>query len=305
MKNSYCGKDCSDCLSREEIGCPGCKMGPGKSGNLLCDIANCCNRKCKDDCEECEACASCSLLSEQENMMQKWNESRTVKKTEAAGYVGSGSGVNTARDKYDAPLVRQSLLVIFWMFLLGGFGNVLSNENLFGSLSVVMGLGSLIGFAAKVVAAVCMLRLAKEEEKYKVAGICYLVGAGIMVVAELLVSLFSGVLLGSNILAAGVGMIFALLLLVGAVVVDVISGYKFLVANAAIVERRDLALSERWRVMSKVFFAVIGGIIVVPILLVALRLFGAIVGLLYVLGVLAFGVCEYVFLYQTANRFRE
>ena len=67
----------------------------------------------------------------------------------------------------------------------------------------------------------------------------------------------------------------------------------------------DGALSDRWIVMSKLLFAVLGGIIVVPILFFVLRMIGVIIGLLYILGVLAFGVCEYVFLYQTANRFRE
>ncbi len=31
MGSSYCGKKCDDCLDKAEVGCPGCKSGPGKA----------------------------------------------------------------------------------------------------------------------------------------------------------------------------------------------------------------------------------------------------------------------------------
>lgn len=150
-----------------------------------------------------------------------------------------------------------------------------------------------------------MIRLGTEERAYKVDGICNLVATGLLFVAEICIVVSVGVMKFSGLLAGSIGMIFAILLLLAALVLEIIGGYQFLVANARIVELRDTALSDRWSVMSKLFFGVMGGILVVPLMVAFLPFIGILIGFVYILGVLAFGVCEYVFLYQTANRFRE
>ena len=314
MGNSYCGKDCDDCLDKEEVGCPGCKNGPGKAPGMLCEIARCCNGRLDEECTACASGASCELLAEREAMMQKWNGNRgreTSGVSVTAGTIGTASSSYEEQrsgrpsDRHNAPLLRTSLLAIFWLFLLAGTGNVLSNENLFGSIPAIIVLGTLINLGASIAQAVLMIRLGQEEHAYKVAGVCMLVAAGLMFVAEFVTAGFLAVMKFSSLATGGVGVVFGILLLLAAVVLEIIGGYQFLVANARVVEQRDGALSDRWYTMSKLYFAVLAGIIVVPILMFLLKLFGIILALLYVVGVLAFGVCEYVFLYQTANRFRE
>lgn len=313
MGNSYCGKDCDDCLDKAEVGCPGCKSGPGKESGALCEIANCCNGKLRESCSTCALNASCGLFAERETMMQKWSGNRssasvgTLTSDSTMGVTDSAYGEqrSRARDRHNAPLLRTSLLAIFWLFLLGGTGNVLSNENLFGSIPGIIVLGSLLNLGASIAQAVLMIRLGQEEDAYKIAGICMLVATGLAFVGGGITGYFGVVMKFSSLKSGGIGLVFGILLVLAAVVLEVIGGYQFLVANARVVERRDAALSERWYVMSKLFFVVLGGIIVVPILMFLLKLFGIILAFLYIVGVLAFGVCEYVFLYQTANRFRE
>ena len=314
MGNSYCGKNCDDCLDKAEVGCPGCKSGPGKESGALCEIANCCNGRLSTGCATCTSNASCGLFAERETMVQKWNGNRD---SAAARTVISGSTMEIAgdsygeqrtgrsRDRHNAPLLRTSLLAIFWLFLLGGTGNVLSNENLFGSIPAIIVIGSLLNLGASIAQAVLMIRLGQEEDAYKIAGICMMVATGLAFVGGGITGYFGVVMKFSGLKSGGIGLVFGILLVLAAVVLEVIGGYQFLVANARVVERRDAALSERWYVMSKLFFVVLGGIIVVPILMFLLKLFGIILLFLYIVGVLAFGVCEYVFLYQTANRFRE
>ena len=313
MENSFCGKVCDDCLERETVGCPGCKNGPGKDSGTLCEIARCCNNKYKSACEMCDDCSFCERLAERESMMQKWNGNRsreTVSPSVGYGAMGTAGRTyaeeqsNRARDNHDAPFVRGHLLAIFWLFLLSGFGNVLSNENVFGSFSIIIGLGSIINIGANIATAILMIRLGREEDTFKTAGICNLVGTGLLFVAELILAGALAAMKFSGLAAGGIGAILAILMLLAAVVLEIIAGYKFLVACGRIVERRDLALASRWYVMSKLFFWIFGGIIILLILMFIMPGIALILTFLFALGVLAFGVCEYVFLYQTANRFR-
>ena len=313
MESSYCGKDCDDCLDREAVGCPGCKNGPGKEDGTLCEIARCCSNKYKNFCEACDSSESCAMLSGRETMMQKWNENRkreTVAPTAVSGTPGTVNSIYSeepagrTRDNHDAPFVRSHLIAIFWLFLLAGFGNVLSNENVFGSFSVVIGLGTVMNIGANIATAILMIRLGREEGTFKTAGICNLVGTALLFVGEILVAGALVAMKLSGLAAMSIGAILGIVLLLAAVVLEIIAGYKFLVACGRIVERRDLALASRWYVMSKLFFWIFGGILILVVLAFIVPGLALILALLFILGVLAFAVCEYVFLYQTANRFR-
>lgn len=318
MGNSYCGKNCNDCLDKEEVGCPGCKNGPGKASGALCEIARCCNGRGNGGCAMCVSSASCGLLAERERMIQKWNGNRGKETEErpvsggSAGTTGApygGQRSNKPRDLHDAPFVRKSLMAIFWLLFVPGIGTFLSNESLFGEIPVVSMLGSIITIGASIAQAILMLRLGREEDAYKVAGICALVGTGLTFIGEVLIACSVKVTytpyydpfyeINKPILIAGVVVILV------AVIFDLISAYQFIVANARVVERRDAGLSDRWYLMARLFLVLLAGIVVVPALIFLLKIVGIIAALLYVLGILVFGIFEYVFLYQTAERFRE
>ena len=322
MENSFCGKNCEDCLDKADVGCPGCKLGPGKASGALCEIAKCCIYREKDECATCENSTSCFLLSTREMMLQKWNgrgrenaatpvtATATSASAVASGTVSASNTenrTNRSRDGHDAAFVRKSLIALFWLFLGSGFANVLSNENVFGMFpGVIMLIGSLLSFGASIAQAILMIRLGREESTYKVAGICNLVATGALFGAEILIAVSLAMLKLSDMFAVGVAaIILAILLLVAALVLTIIAGYKFLVANARVVEWRDPNLSDRWIVMSKLYFGIFLGILVLVLFTFLLPLLGVILMFAYLLGVLAFGICEYVFVYQTANRFRE
>jgi len=310
MGNSYCGKDCNDCLDKDEVGCPGCKTGPGKQDGALCEIASCCNGRLKEECAGCMSNASCTLLADRERMLEKWNGNRNKGTVELLGsdhVMGDGAysehRTGWSRDGYDAPLLRKNLMAIFWLFLVAGFGNTLSN--FVGTLPFIEGIGSFIGIGASIAQAVLMIRLGSEERAYKVSGICALVATGVAFVGGGIVGVTGVAVKFSGSGAGMIGLVFGAVLVLAALVLELIGGYQFLIANERVVRRRDPGLSHNWSVMSKVYFAIIGGIVLLPILILVLQWFGIIITLLFVLGVLAFGICEYVFLYQTAERFRE
>lgn len=322
MENSYCGKNCEDCLDKAEVGCPGCKLGPGRESDALCKIAKCCIYREIDGCAACERSASCVVLADRETMVQQWNgrgretvatpatTTAASATTVAVGTVGAANTenrTNRSRDGHDAAFVRKSLIALFWLFLIGGIVNVVFDERILGMFPpVVLWSGMLIGFGISIAQGIMMVRLGREELTYKVAGICSLIANSILFVANIIITVVSEMIEEPSGLAAGIIiMIFALLLLLGALVLTIISGYKFLKANARVVEWRDPNLSDRWIVMSKLYFGIFLGILVLVLFTFLLPLLGVILMFAYLLGVLAFGICEYVFLYQTANRFRE
>ena len=53
MAETYCGKSCVECPRKEELSCPGCKMGPGKQFNGQCELAKCARDKGHETCESC------------------------------------------------------------------------------------------------------------------------------------------------------------------------------------------------------------------------------------------------------------
>jgi len=297
MENSFCGKDCNDCLDKEDVGCPGCKAGPGKTGGSLCEIANCCREQYKENCAGCGMNASCEVLAGRNGMFQKWHETR-MNEVERSNTV-TGSRV---RDGHDAAFMYKTLMTIFFLFVASAAGNVISN--VVGNMTGVAIIGSLIGVGAGIAQAVLMIRLGEEERAYKVAGICSLVGIGLSLVGAFLTGVFAVMVQYSGMVGVS-GLVFGIVLLVASVVLSVISSYKFMVANGRVVEYRDTALSERWFLMSKLLFAVMGGLVIVPVLIFVLPIVGIIVAIPYVIGVLAFGLCQYAFIYQTAEAFRE
>lgn len=318
MGSSYCGKNCNDCLDKEDVGCPGCKNGPGKESGALCEIARCCSDRENGECVMCVSSASCELLAERECMVQKWNGNRGRETEEmsvsgdSAGTTGSLYGAqrsNKPRDRRDAPFIHKSLIAIFWLFFVPGIGTFLSNESVFGEIPLVTTLGSVITIGACIAQAILMIRLGREEDAYKVAGICTFVGTALAFVGGVIIGCSVSVKyspfyapsyeVNKTVLIVGVVVLFA------AVILELVSAYQFIVANARVVERRDRELSDHWYLMARLFLVIVTGIVVVPVLIFLLKIVGIIVALLYALGVLVFGILEYVFLYQTAERFRE
>ena len=54
MHETYCGKTCADCAEREQLNCPGCRMGPGRAGSGDCSISRCSVSKGHHACDFCD-----------------------------------------------------------------------------------------------------------------------------------------------------------------------------------------------------------------------------------------------------------
>lgn len=58
MPDTYCGKNCDDCLYRRELNCSGCKT----SGREDCPIARCCAGGRRENCQSCPTSVRCGTL---------------------------------------------------------------------------------------------------------------------------------------------------------------------------------------------------------------------------------------------------
>ena len=70
MAESYCGKNCAQCLDKQPANCPGCKVGPGRPVEGDCELAKCCQAK---GCETCDTCAmqnNCEILQKREQQSE-------------------------------------------------------------------------------------------------------------------------------------------------------------------------------------------------------------------------------------------
>lgn len=67
MPDTYCGKNCDDCLYRRELSCFGCKI----SGREDCPIARCCVGGRRENCQSCPTSGRCGTLQQAEQIPKK------------------------------------------------------------------------------------------------------------------------------------------------------------------------------------------------------------------------------------------
>ena len=72
MRESYCGKNCAECMRREELNCPGCRPEEGRRFPTSCAIAQCCNKNGHETCETCVHKQNfCQTLKEKDDYPQR------------------------------------------------------------------------------------------------------------------------------------------------------------------------------------------------------------------------------------------
>ena len=76
MAETYCGKTCAECSSREEMNCPGCKLEPGRPITGDCPLARCCREKGHETCSTCSACGHCNTHYNRYQMPQRRQKER-------------------------------------------------------------------------------------------------------------------------------------------------------------------------------------------------------------------------------------
>ena len=280
MAETYCGKTCAECSFKEQLNCSGCKTGPGRQYASDCKLAQCCRDKGHEECAGCGHQLHCNaLLGKDRAPEYRLKSIENQKMLEAAV---------AAR----APLLGKWLRVLFWLIFPSGLAAFMSNQNISGSVPVIYWVGMILGTACILVKGLIFLRLAVEENRYRTAGICTLIGAAI--------SLLLALIAGNRQIS-----VWTLLISVPTLVLGFVGTYYEYTAHSAVLTGVDNALSEKWRTLWKWYVGIQCGMVVMALAMSFAPILGLVIALPGSVVAIVVAILSMVYLYRTASVFRN
>ena len=279
MQTSYCGNNCEECKWKEELNCPGCKEGPGRTipNGGSCKIAQCCRNEGVEGCPDCPKMDSC--MSYRNRAFQ--HEYRQDQ-LEAAQYQAS----EARHEVVDKKIRNRSelhlwLKLIFWAVIISTGATVISKIGfVWVPLITQVVCHGLVTFS--------LFKLVTYETKYRAALICNLIRFVLYVICVVALLLLKF----GNFNLAYIILFFYLVLYV----IDIISSYYLFRANAEVLFGIDDALSEKWK---KLWIWYIVSLVVMIVGLCMSYLISGIAAIVF----LVVSIIEIVYLYQTAEAF--
>jgi len=279
MAETYCGKTCAECAHKEALGCPGCKMGPGRPITGDCSLARCCREKGHAACDTCNLHGNCNTYYIRHQMPQRRQKERQLAQERERAIARK------------APILGKWLFILFWLVVPSTLFSILAEDSITGSNAGLNLWGSILLCACNLVYGLILLRLASEDGGFAVAGICMLIS-----------SLISGIL---NACFLGDPPGWTLILTLPAAIVSLVAAYMEFHAYAEVLSNLDEDLKEKWLKLWKwtilamgVMLGSIVIVLIIPLLGLLLTLAGAVASIIT-------SVMKLVYLYQTAQTFRS
>lgn len=280
MEGTYCGKLCEECQHKEMLQCPGCKEGPGKAWNCECELAKCCRDKGHQNCTTCSYSTSCGKLrgrnSEPEQRLRK-REDEIEKKKMIEG---------------KAVFLGKWLWILFWLIIPSTVAGIMTNENLVAVLPGLNLPGQILQVAALLLYGGVLIKIACEDERYKTAGVCCLISAGVSVLVTILSY-------GKE--TPG----WTLLFTIPAMIVSLVGEYNEYSAHAEVAGDVSPELFDKWTNLWKWFIGMTLGLLGSIVLMLIIPILGLIVALVTAIGTVVVSILKLVYLYRTAKTFRE
>ncbi len=278
MEETYCGKTCAECTHGGE--CPGCKLGPGGRVGGDCQIASCVRSKGHETCQTCGFRGNCGNLRGRDqvpDLRRRRQEAETQRLAAAAR---------------KSVVLGKWLWLLFWLVLPGTVAGLLTTDVVVEYAPALDRIGEILSFAVTALYSLILLKLTAQEDRYRIAGICGLVGGGI----SLVLALVTG---------TGETPVWSLLLSVPAAIVSLVGEYHEFTAHAAVLRDVDRELSEKWERLWKwnlgALLAMLGSIV----LMLFIPVLGVLTLLAAAIAVCVVAVLKLVYLYRSARRFRE
>lgn len=274
MTMGICGKSCEYeyCELRQELNCPGCRMGPGNEMYGDCPIAECSRARKTDGCESCPSKVGCTDTAIKELIPHR-------RKTAYASKVAR-EAVMTRR----GPYMKKLLWLLFWLAIARVVG---LSSNFDEGTSLYRGFQCLedsFGIAMALV----LVTLSKEERGYLIPG-CILAGIS---VHDFLLHLMT---------VNGMEPGWALLTVLVMPFVSMAQTYLLMTAHAQAAQDVDLSLSEKWLKLRKWFLITLTGIQICEYVYVFFPLLVSIAVAVFGLMLVVLSILELVYLYRMAK----
>ncbi len=226
---TYCGKLCDVCTDREELRCPGCKVGPGRLYGGDCALAKCCRDKGHQECQACHRKGGCHHYRSRE-YMSVYRRRSIAAQTE-----------HTAKVERQVPFFRRWLQLLLWLVIPSTVASSLISISVSGMLPVLALIGWILGGLCALLHGVILLRLASEEAGYRAAGIYSLLGA-----------LLNGVYLCLGLRSS---IVWVLVFTLATLLATTLSACCEMISHGAILSGWDDALAQHWSGLRSYYLA--------------------------------------------------
>jgi len=280
MAETYCGKACENCAHKESLSCPGCMAGPGRPISGDCSIAKCCREKGHQVCTTCGFSGNCGTLRNKTYMPEYRRKLMESEKMRAETL------------EISARFLGKWLWILFWLIVPSVVAAIMGNKNMAEYAPSIYVFGQGLSAVCSFFYGAILIRLSSEEERYRTAGICTLIGGA----ASALIAFVSG--------SQGTPS-WTLVISIPAAIVGFVGEYNEFTAHSIVLADLDGEQSEKWSSLWKwyigMYGAVLGSILVMAI---APRL-GLLVVLGAAIGLIIVSILKPVYLYRTAKMFRD
>lgn len=274
---SYCGKDCMECASREDNNCPGCLSGPGGRYYNGCEIGACCRKLRRSTCEGCTSYDDC-LKRRNIPIMPQLRAKREQEESER----------RKAR-KRRAQFLNKWLWIVFLLLIPRVLAGLLTGQSSGNALYYI---GASMMILSDVAHGLIYLRLSVFEKHLKEAGLYYLGFAGV----ELFLLLLTG---------GQVADVIKVLSLIPTLVLQLCCFYNECRGYAGIIQEFDSDLSDHWLKLWRFYGVTIGTALLSILIFLIFRSLGVIVMLVADLASFVCSIWMLILQYKSAKAVSE
>ena len=278
MNESFCGKNCAECVWKEPMTCPGCKKGPGRDDRSDCELAVCCRNGGLEACDACDFRDTCKTLKTRDLQPETRKRKAEEARKQASVVVNN------------LLLEGKWLKVLFWLIVPLLITGIIGNDKITGDLPRLCNAGKLLNSACYIVYGVILLILSPAEKHYRTAGICDIVS-------------YTAVLLTQFITVAEDTPEWSLAITLPATIITLVGLYNEYTAHSGVLTDVDNLLSKQWIKLRDWTLGLEIGLLAADILVVIVPILGVIALLAVAIGLLVVSIKKLIYLFRTANTF--
>lgn len=277
MNKAYCGKNCETCTERISLDCSGCREESGRSLHFDdCEITKCCVAKNHADCSTCTSFANCQLRLGCHDVPEARRQ-LAQRKAESDRWLAQ-----------HAAEIGKWVWGMFVVLMVGQVVGLLNLEFVQENFPAIAMFSRIATSVLSLLLALYLLQLGKFKAGFRTAGWCTLVSAAAGAVMNWV---------SNDILTIVVG--------IPVIVVGLVAAWYEYNAFGDLLQDADPEQSEKWRKLFKWEIGTLLGIFGCLLIVFILPWVGLIALLADAIAIIVVQILYYVYIYRTANLFKE
>jgi hypothetical protein len=185
-------------------------------------------------------------------------------------------------------------MILFGLFILNTIASILCSEIIITSQDLLI-VGNIISFIASIAYGLILLKISSKEEKYRIAGYCFLVTSAADAI-KLIQIAASGASEDVDFLA------FGFIISLFSLIAELIGNYSEFTGHSNVLEGVDDELSEMWLRLWKLY---IGSLIAMLCSIILVYVIGMLLIICAVVVIFIVSIMKIVYIYQTSKALDE